>query len=213
MNHSDPPAAAPDPEHRGARPRPQPLDYRLLYGALPLPAFWLGYQWGPFVAVGLGFAATIAAYFLSDRRGIVGALALFGLLVAAGAAIAGVVLADERAYLARDGASDFLIAAIALGSLLFRRPLVGIVLRELSPPVKRMLPLSHPAFVSSTLVVAAVNLIQGIVRTYLLFGGLTVGQYLVFSRLFGWPLTIAMLFAIAVIVRRAVEQARPASRA
>jgi hypothetical protein len=207
VNPSDP-AAAPETE-RASRARPQPFDYRLLYGALPLPAFWLGYQWGPYLAVGLGFAATIAAYFLSNRRGIVGALALFGLLVAAGAAIAGIVLADERAYLARDAASDFLIAAIALGSLVLRRPLVGIVLRELSPPLKRM-PLAHPAFVSSTLIVVAVNVIQGIVRTFMLFGGLTIGQYLVFSRLFGWPLTLAMLFAIAAIIRRAVEQAPPA---
>jgi hypothetical protein len=48
-------------------------------------------------------------------------------------ALAGLILADERAFLARDAASDFLIALIALGSIAFRRPLVGIVLREFAP--------------------------------------------------------------------------------
>jgi hypothetical protein len=191
----------------------QHLDYRILYGALPLVAFWIGYQWGPYVAIGLGFAATIAAYFLSHRRGIVGMLALFGLVVATGAAIAGIILEDERAYLARDAASDFLIAAIAIGTVLVRRPLLGIVVREMSPPVKRLLPPAHRAFVWATLVLAAVNVFQGIVRSYMLLGGLTVGQYLVFSRLFGWPTAIVMFIAIAVIIRRAVDDARDAAAA
>jgi hypothetical protein len=56
----------------------------------------------------------------------------------------------------------------------------------------KLLPLQHRAFVLSTLVLVLVNLIQGIVRTWMLFGGLSVGQYLIFSRLFGWPTALAM---------------------
>ncbi len=187
---------------------PPRFDYRMLLSVLPLIAFWIGYQYHTYAAIGLGFVATIAAYFLSNRKGIVGVLAIFGLVVATGAALAGLILADERAFLARDAASDFLIALIALGSIAFRRPLVGIVLREFAPHNMKLLPLQHRAFVLSTLVLVLVNVIQGIVRTWMLFGGLSVGQYLIFSRLFGWPTALAMFVVIAWILRRALEQAR-----
>ena len=193
---------------RGPRQR-RGFDPRILLSLLPLVAFWLGYQWGgTYPAIAGGLIGTVAAYLLSNRHGLVGLFALIALVITAGAALVGVLIENERAFLARDATTDFLIAAIALISLLVKRPVVGLILQSIYRPLRELMPLNHRAFVWSTLIVAGVNIVQGIVRTWMLYADFTVGQYLVFSRLFGWPLAIAMLIAISIIVRRAVKEAQ-----
>lgn len=184
---------------------PSKLDFRIMYGILPVVAFYIGYQWNAYAAIGLGFAATVFAYYASDRKGLVGIFALFGLFVATVAAVVGIVLEDERAFLARDAAIDFLLASLGLGSLLLGRPVVGLVLRDMWPALRELLPLRHRACVLATLVFVVVNIFQGTVRTWMLFGGFSVGEYLVYSRLFGWPTAGIMIAIIAAIVRRAAR--------
>lgn len=184
------------------------IDWRVLLGILPVVAFYVGYQWNAYAAIGLGLLATGAAYYGSDRKGLVGVLALIGLVVATVAALVGIVLEDERAFLARDASVDFLLVLVALGSVLCRRPIVGWVARDLWPQLKPLLPLEHRVFMQATLLLALANLIQGVVRVWMLFGGFSVGEYLVYSRVFGWPVTAAMLFAVTALVRRAAREAR-----
>lgn len=197
-----------DPDKVPPRP-PSKLDFRILFGMLPVVAFYIGYQWHAYAAIGLGFVATAVAYYASDRKGLVGIFALFGLFVATVAALVGIVLEDERAFLARDAAIDFLLASLGLGSLLLGRPVVGLVLRDMWPALRDLLPLRHGAFVRATWVFVVVNIFQGTVRTWMLFGGFTVGEYLVYSRLFGWPVAGIMIAIIAHIVR---ESARSEAR-
>ena len=184
---------------------PRKLDFRIAYGILPVVAFYIGYQWHAYAAIGLGFLAAVVAYYASDRKGLVGIFALFGLLVATVAALVGIVLEDERAFLARDAAIDFLLASLGLGSLLLGRPVVGLILRDMWPALRDLLPLQHRAFVLATLVFVVTNIFQGTVRTWMLFGGFTVGEYLVYSRLFGWPVAGIMIAIIARIVRQAAR--------
>ncbi len=186
------------------RPPSRP-DFRVLFGILPVVAFYIGYQWHAYAAIGFGFIATVVAYYASDRKGLVGIFALFGLLVATVAAVVGIVLEDERAFLARDAAIDFLLASLGLGSLMLGRPVVGLVLRDMWPALRDLLPLGHRAFMMATGVFVVVNIFQGAVRTWMLFGGFTVGEYLVYSRLFGWPVAGIMIAIIAYIVRRAAR--------
>lgn len=192
---------------------PSKLDFRIVYGILPVVAFYIGYQWHAYAAIGLGFVATVVAYYASDRKGLVGIFALFGLLVATVAALVGIVLEDERAFLARDAAIDFLLASLGLGSLLLGRPVVGLVLRDMWPALRDLLPLRHRAFVVATLVFVVANIFQCTVRTWMLFGGFTVGEYLVYSRLFGWPVAGIMIAIIARIVRQAARYEARQSRA
>lgn len=186
----------------------QPVDFRILFGILPVVAFYIGYQWNAYAAISLGLIATVVAYYASDRKGLVGLFALFGLLVATTAAVVGIVLEDERAFLARDAAIDYLLATLGLASLLLRRPIVGVILRDMWPNLRKLLPERHRAFMLATLVFALFNIFQGVVRTWMLFGGFSIGEYLVYSRLFGWPTTGIMLVIVAGIVRRAARSAR-----
>ncbi len=184
------------------------MDFRILFGILPVVAFYVGYQWNPYAAIGLGLVATVVAYFASDRKGLVGVFALGALGVSTVAAVVGIVIEDERAFLARDASIDYCLAAAGLASLLVRRPLVGLVLRDMWPTLRTLLPVTHRAFVAGTLVFVAMNVFQGTVRTWMLFGGLSIGEYLVYSRLFGWPTTAAMAVIVAGIVRRAAREAK-----
>lgn len=193
--------------------QPARLDFRILFGILPVVAFYIGYQWHAYAAIGLGLAATVVAYYASDRKGLVGIFAVFGLVVATVAALVGIVLEDERAFLARDAAIDLLLATAGLASLLLRRPLVGLILRDMWPALRELLPLQHRAFVLATVIFVLVNIFQGSVRTWMLFGGFSVGEYLVYSRLFGWPTALIMIAIIARIVRRAARRARHAPEA
>lgn len=186
----------------------QPVDFRILFGILPVVAFYIGYQWNPYAAITLGLVATVIAYYASDRKGLVGLFALFGLFVATVAAVVGIVLEDERAFLARDAAIDYLLATLGVASLLLRRPIVGVILRDMWPNLRVRLPERDRAFVLATLIFVVVNIFQGTVRTWMLFGGFSIGEYLVYSRLFGWPTTGIMLVIVAGIVRRAARDAR-----
>lgn len=186
----------------------QSIDPLVALGALPLVTFYLGYQWGTYEAILLSFAATVLVYVLSWRRQMIRLIATFGFIVAAGAAVAGLVLNNERAYLARDAGSDYLIAAIALLTVLVGRPLVGIVVRELSPSTRELLPLQDRVFVVTTLLLGLVNLGQGAVRTWMLLSDLSVGQYLVWSRVFGWPTTFVLLVVIAYMIQGAIARER-----
>lgn len=188
----------------------QQLDFRILFGILPVVAFYIGYQWNAYAAITLGLIATATAYYASDRKGLVGLFAVFGLFVATVAAVVGIVLEDERAFLARDASIDYLLAILGLASLLVRRPIIGVIVRDMWPSLRDLLAERDRAFVLATLLFIVVNTFQGTVRTWMLFGGFSIGEYLVYSRLFGWPTTGVMLVIVARIVRKAARHAKRA---
>jgi hypothetical protein len=185
-----------------------PVDPRVLTGLLPALAFWAGYQHGAHLAIAGGLAATVVVFALNRRRRTVGALALMGLAVAVGTATAGLLLESERVFLAREPVSDFLSAAVAVGTVVYGRSLGALLLRELFPSMERALPEGHRAFVAVTLIWAGANLFQGLARASMLWGGLGVGQYLLASRGLSFATNAAMLLAVSMVLTRALHRER-----
>ena len=184
----------------------QPIISRVGLVIVPVVVFWLVRRvTSSEIAIGAGFVTSLIVFFSSRQRRATGILAVLSIVIVGGAAIVGIVLGSERAYLANDPIGDFIIMAIALGSIVFRRPLFSLFARELFPVVERFLEPRHSVFFLTTWLLAVVNAVQGTSRAFLL-QNLSVEQYLLWSRVIGWPLSIAMLAVTYVLIGRAVRQ-------
>ena len=153
------------------------------------------------VAVSGGFAVSVFVFFLARRDRLIGTLSAFGLTVVTVSAILGVIWNSEKAYLASGPASDFLFVPLYLASVLLSRPLVGSIVHEIFPRRFAMVPANHTVFVRLSLAWAGFDVIHGVVLTTLLLN-LGVVEYVVWSRVVGWPITGVMLLASLVAVQR-----------
>jgi hypothetical protein len=115
------------------------------------------------------------------------------------------MMGSARAYLATDPIGDLLAAIIALASIFFQRPLSGVLAQELVPVVQRFLDPRHPVFFLTTWLIVIVNGFQGASRVFLL-QKLTVDEYLLWSRVISWPLTIVLFIAIYILINRAARR-------
>jgi hypothetical protein len=127
------------------------------------------------------------------------------MVIVGGAAIVGIVLGSEKAYLMNDPISDYLIMTTALGSIIFRRPLFSLFARELIPAVERVLEPRHSVFYLTTWLLVALNAVQGTIRVILL-QSLPVDHYLLVTKPMGWSLSFALLIASYVLIDRAVRR-------
>jgi hypothetical protein len=181
-----------------------PIIFRSAY---PIIVYWVVRNFaGTQLAILAGF--TTALYvFLTNRRqsGVIGTLALLGMVVIGGSALVGLILESDKAYLASDAGRDFLMTGIALGSLAVGRPLVGLVAREMSPRLGRALDERHVVFVYVTLGFALVNLLTAGIRIVLL-QELSITQYIVFSRVLTFPINTAYFVLAAVLIYRAARR-------
>jgi hypothetical protein len=190
-------------------PRNWPVDPRVFLGGLPLVAFILGHQVGDaYTAIIAALLASIFVYLIGSRRGALGLLALFFFFTTLTWAVIGLLMGDERAYLTQEGMRDFVSAGMAVTTVIIRRPLFALVIREMAPSLERLLPRAHPVFAWTTLFWAAVNVVQGIVRIGMLNSDLSVGEYLLWSRAFAWPTTLLMYGIIVLVVWRVVVNER-----
>ncbi len=153
------------------------------------------------VAIGGGFAAVTVVFLFTRETPLLRLIAIYGYLVTAGSALMGIVFTSEKAYLAAGPVGDALILPFYAWTLWRGWPLIGAIGREISPRMVGNLPVNAPIFVKVTLVWAAYEAIKAIVLTWMLLN-LSIGEYLIYGRLFGWPTTAALVFICGTFILR-----------
>ncbi len=137
-------------------------------------------------------------------------IAIYGYVITAGSALAGILLTSEKAYLAAGPIGDALILPLYAWTLWRGWPLIGAIGREISPRMVGTLPLNAPIFVRVTLVWAAYEATKALVLTWMLLN-LSIGEYLIWGRVFGWPTTAALVFICGTFVLREARRHRAES--
>ncbi len=173
------------------------MNPRLLLSLLPVAVFYgAGRVTESWVAILLGFIAFAIVSWVNRKHRLIGALSLFGFVVVGASAAAGIIWDSEKAYLASGPVSDFLFIPLYLGSIAIGKPLIGGVARELFPDVAGRVPPNANVFRWLSVAWAIYDLGHGLLRVYLLFE-LSVGQYLVWSRVLSWP-PLALMIGLSV---------------
>ena len=152
-------------------------------------------------AIGGGFAAVTVVFLLTRETPLLRLIAIYGYVVTAGSALAGILLASEKAYLAAGPIGDALILPLYAWTLWRGWPLIGAIGREISPRMVGNLPVNAPIFVKVTVVWAAYEATKALVLAWMLLN-LSIGEYLVYGRLFGWPTTAALVFVCGTFILR-----------
>ncbi|MFN0147011.1 MAG: hypothetical protein ACKVT1_10895 [Dehalococcoidia bacterium] len=184
------------------------MNPRLLASLLPIAVFWglsRGLNVDSWVAILGGFIASAAVFYYNRKDRLIGALTAFGFVVVGASAVAGIVWDSEKAYLASGPIADFLFVPLFAVSIALRKPLIGGIARELFPQVATRLPINAPVFVGLTIAWAVYNIVHGVFRVYLL-RELSVGEYIIWSRVLTWPV-LAVLFGVSGwLIHRAAQR-------
>lgn len=181
------------------------MNFKILASGIPIAVFFgLSRITTPWIAISGGFTASSLVYYATRRDRLIGEIAAFAFMCVAATALVGVFTNSEKAYLASGPVSDFLFVPWYLGSVLLGRPLVGGIARELAPALAMKVPLQAPVFAWLSVAWAVFDTLHGTMRVYLLTH-LTVGEYIVWSRLIGWPITGTLLATSAFFIWRAAR--------
>ncbi len=187
------------------------IDPAVWWSILPVLIFWATRQIASSqIAIGAGFAAAVIIFYLNRKRekGILAWIALAGLVIVSGSAVAGLILDSEKAYLANDPIGDGITVLVALGSVLIGKPIIGLLACEIFPRLTRYLHYGDRVFVQVTLMLAAKDLTTGIARVFLL-DALDTDGYLIFSRVVSWPINAVFFYLAYRMIQRAGRNARP----
>ena len=96
---------------------PPDFNLRVLFAVAPIVTFWAVRQLaGTQPAIGASFGVALFVFTFKRHTGAIGLLAVLGLVIVAGGALAGLVLNSDKAYLANDVVGDFVTAAVAAGA-------------------------------------------------------------------------------------------------
>ena len=213
MNRPDePPEAAPDspnlPEFtRFLRGDFSGVDWRIFWTALPvvvflvLNTFWPEDLWQTQVAIVASFVASAWVFATNRDSGVIRALVVLGFAIVAGSAVVGLVANSAKAFAAQNIVTDFIMAAISLGSVVIGRPLVGAVARQGVPALRTLMEPKHRVFVYLTLTFMAINIVTGIFRIFLL-GEFSANEYVLISRATGLPFSVGFLVACYFSIKR-----------
>ena len=161
----------------------------------------------PEIAIGGGFVAVTVVFFLTRETPVLRLIAIYGYVITAGSALAGILLTSEKAYLAAGPVGDALILPLYAWTLWRGWPLIGAIGREISPRMVGTLPVNAPIFVKVTLVWAAYEATKALVLTWMLLN-LSIGEYLIWGRVFGWPTAAALVFICGIFVLREARRHR-----
>ena len=108
---------------------------------------------------------------------------------------------SAKAFAAQNIFTDFIMAAISLGSVLAGKPLVGAVARQGVPALRTLMDPKHRVFVYLTLTFMAINIFTGIFRIFLL-GEFNATEYVLISRATGLPFSVGFLVACYFSIKR-----------
>ena len=150
------------------------------------------------VAIAAGFVAAVLVFLRTRKSGVIGYLAIGGIVIVGGTAVVGIILDSDKAFFASDAIGDFLWMGAFLVSVVVGRPLIGVFVREMFPGVRDWIPETHRVFVALSLAWAVQNVVTAVIRIILL-DSLSTDSYLLWSRVATWPLNIG-LFAISYYV-------------
>ncbi len=184
------------------------VDWRIFWSGLPLIVFlvlnwfWPEGLWRTQVAIVASFAASAWVFVNNRDSGVIRTLAVMGFVVVAGSTVVGLALNSAKAFVAQNIVSDFLVAAVCLGSVAIGRPLVGAVARESIPALRTLMAPRHRVFVALTLTFMALNIFTGVFRIFLL-DAFEANEYLLVSRITGFPLTMGFFLACYFSIKRA----------
>ena len=192
------------------------VDWRIFWSAVPLVVFLVlnsfwpdhwgrDYLWDFLgrtqVAIIGSFAASVLVFATNRDSGVIRLIAVLGFVVVAGSAVVGLVADSAKAFAAQNIYSDFLVAAVCLGSVAIGKPLVGAVARESIPALRTLMDPKHRLFVILTLVFMAYNIGTGIFRIFLL-GEFSANEYVIVSRITS-PISLAFFLACYFSIKRA----------
>ena len=185
------------------------MNPRILLSLTPVVVFFLLTRVAPpQLAILGGFGASAFVFYVTRGDRLIGLLTAFGFVIVAVAATIGIIWNSEKAYLASGPVSDFLLAPLYVGSVLIGKPLVGGISRQLFPAIAGLVPMNAPVFAWLSVAWAGFDILHGVGRTYLLTE-LSVGEYIIWSRLLSWPPTAILLgittFFIVREARRHVD--------
>ena len=213
MNRPDePPEAAPEPPNlpeftRFLHGDFSGVDWRIFWTALPvvvfliLNTFWPEDLWRTQVAIVGSFLASAYVFATNRDSGVIRALVVLGFLIVAGSAAFGLAINSAKAFAAQNIFTDFIMAAISLGSVLAGKPLVGAVARQGVPALRTLMDPKHRVFVYLTLTFMAINIVTGIFRIFLL-GEFNATEYVLISRATGLPFSVGFLIACYFSIKR-----------
>jgi len=160
-------------------------------------------------AVGIGVGTSCAIMACAAWNASVSPVAVaraFGV-----SAVVGLAADSAKAFAAQNIYSDFLVAAVCLGSIAIGKPLVGAVARESIPALRTLMDPRHRVFVILTLVFMTYNIGTGIFRIFLL-GEFSANEYVIVSRVTS-PISLAFFLAAYFMIKRAagLSQQKPAT--
>lgn len=182
------------------------MNPRILLSLLPVVVFFLLTRVAPpQLAILGGFGASALVFYVTRGERLIGLLTAFGFVIVAVAATIGIIWNSEKAYLASGPVSDFLLAPMYVGSVLIGKPLVGGIARQLFPAIAGLVPINAPVFAWLSVAWAGYDILHGLGRTYML-SELSVGEYIIWSRLLSWPPTGALLGITAFFIVRAARR-------
>ena len=183
------------------------VDWRIFWSLLPLVvflvlnSFWPEDLWRTQVAIVASFAASTWVFAKNHDSGVIRFITVLGFVVVAGSAVVGLAAHSAKAFAAQNIYSDFLVAAVCLGSIAIGKPLVGAVAREIIPALRTLMEPGHRLFVILTLVFMTYNIGTGIFRIFLL-GEFSANEYVIVSRVTS-PISLVFFLACYFTIKRA----------
>ncbi|MEX2245432.1 MAG: hypothetical protein WEC75_01980 [Dehalococcoidia bacterium] len=183
------------------------FDPRIFEAALPALVFIAVNRVGPVeAAIGASFAAALVVFLRNPGRGAIRALSAFSFALVTVSAIIGIALGSGKAFVAQNIFVDFAFAVIFAGSIVVKRPFVGLIARDMAPAIRPALPVGHRVFVRLTVASIALNLAVGGARIFLI-RELSEDAYVILSRVLFIPLNVAF-YALCywAIARTAIRE-------
>lgn len=177
---------------------------RIFLGSVPLGVFWLsGHFWGTQFSIGLAFLAATAVFFYARDSGIIRLLAILSFTAVTIAALAGAILNSDKAFLANDVIFDYTTVVVSIISIYKGKPLFRLIMYEMYPGLKTLLPEGHRVFITTTVILALHSIAIGTTRIFLI-ATQSVGEYIIWSRVTSLIVNTIVITAVIVLVGRAV---------